>query len=65
MNDTELRAHEFALEMTKIYSYFSLNTSLKTATESAIESATIKLDCDKAIEIYKAVFESAKKKLNE
>lgn len=61
MNDIELRAHEFALEMTKVYCSFSLDMGLKTATKSG----TIKFDCDEAIKIYKAVFEKAKKEFAE
>lgn len=61
MNDTELRAHEFALEMTKVYCSFLLDIELKTATESK----TIKFDCDEAIKIYKAAFEEAKKEFSE
>ena len=61
MSDIEFRAHEFALEMVKIYESCMFDTKLKTARESK----SIKFNCDEAITIYKAVFEEAKKKFSE
>ncbi len=61
MSDIELRAHEFALEMVKIYESRMFEAKLKTATESK----TITFDCDEAIKAYKAVFEKAKKEFTE
>jgi hypothetical protein len=67
MNDVELRAHEFALEMVSIYEKFILNVKhdihLKAASDA--QSDNIKIDVLEAMNLYKTIFESAKKEFTD